>query len=187
MLYAIRLLFFLVVLGGLIANSEPAGARRRVSGVSTGLRNLVYAKPPPDFAFDLGGGREDLDALVGKPVVLNFWASWCGPCRDEFDAFSRLVVTYGDAVALITISAEPAGAARAYLRAHELGFPLVEDSGKSISLAYSIEELPVTIVLGRDGNVAHVSLGELDWHELQSAVQATLGPSSQATTAGSPT
>jgi cytochrome c biogenesis protein CcmG/thiol:disulfide interchange protein DsbE len=152
----------------------PATAKHRASFPSTGLRGIAYAKAPPDFVFDAGRGPEHLGAFAGKPVVLNFWATWCGPCRDEFPAFSQLQATYGDAVALITLSEDPSGVARVFLGAHALQFPLVEDPDRTIFSAYAIEKVPVTIVLGRDGTVSHVSVGQLDWPELRDAVEGAL-------------
>jgi peroxiredoxin len=153
---------------------SSAGARRHREP-STGLRTVAFAKPPPDFSFDTGSGPTRLEALVGRPVVINFWATWCKPCTDELGAFADLRRTYGDAVPLVSISAEDPGVARAFLKTHDLAWPVVEDPDRKIFDAYSIGPIPVTIVLDRAGRVGHVSIGELDWSELQAAVESALG------------
>ena len=159
-----------LTLAALTVLGAPATARRREP--STGLRALSFSKPPPDFTYDAGAGPHRLDELVGKPVVLNFWASWCEPCRAELDAFATLRATYGDAVPLLTVSYEEAGVARAFLTAQHADLPLIEDPTRAIFDLYSVSSLPVTIVLGRDGTVRYVSVGEVGWNELQAAVEA---------------
>jgi thiol-disulfide isomerase/thioredoxin len=137
---------------------------------STGLRSISYAKPPPDFAYDVGAGDSRLSALQGKPVVLNFWATWCHPCLDELPVFERLEHEYGNRVTLVTLSAEASGVAREYLRDHGPALPVAEDPMRHVFDAYSIGPIPVTLVLRADGTVFHVSVGELDWAELSRAV-----------------
>ncbi len=106
--------------------------------------------------------------------MISFWASWCEPCRAELPAFGHLRETYGDTVALLTISDEPAGTARAFLQAHHFDLPVVEDPDRKIFEAYSVTPIPVTIVVRPNGAVSYVSIGETSYEELQAAVAATL-------------
>ncbi len=161
----------LLLLAVTAAWPSAVGAHRN-RGPATGLRTVAFAQAPPDFSFDAGAGPTRLAALVGRPVVINFWATWCKPCTDELGAFADLRRTYGDAVTLVSISAEEPGVARSFLETHDLSWPVVEDPARKIFDAYSIGPIPVTIVLDRAGRVGHVSVGELDWTELESAVDA---------------
>ena len=141
----------------------------------TGLATIHYGAPPPDFAVRTPQGSEPLSALRGKPVVINFWASWCPPCTDELPYFERLAQTYGDKVTIVTVDwNEQPDTAAAYLRSHDLHLPVTTDEQSLIYKAYSLFEVPDTVVLDSDGNVAYVSVGELSWRELNGAVEKVL-------------
>jgi peroxiredoxin len=161
--------------GALVLLAPPlASQARHAHAPSTGLRTVAFAKPPPDFDFDDGHGPMHLAALVGRPIVLSFWATWCEPCRAELPAFARLRAAYGDTMSLLTVSDEPAGQARAFLQAQHLDFPVVEDPQRKIFDAYSITPIPVTLVIAPSGSVSYVSVGETSYEELQAAIAAAL-------------
>jgi cytochrome c biogenesis protein CcmG/thiol:disulfide interchange protein DsbE len=157
-------------------------ARRHASTPSTGLPGIRYAQVAPDFPIDAAGGPRTLATLFGRPVVVNFWASWCEPCRDEVAVFATLRKTYGDAVPLVTISEDQVpGAAAAYLTAHGVDAIAIDDPDRKIFARYTITPIPVTLILAPNGAVTHVSVGELDWAELQGAVAAVMAPASTLT------
>ena len=145
-----------------------------VSAATTGLKNVRYDAAPPDFAIPIRQGSERLSDLRGKPVVLNFWASWCHPCTDELKYFVRAEQEFGSKISVLTISAEPHDVAASYLRLWNIDLPVVEDSDGSISKEYSVPPIPVTVVLGPDGKVTYVSVGELSWEELHGAIDSAL-------------
>ncbi len=142
----------------------------------TGLATIHFNTATPDFTIPNAKGGEKLSDLRGKPVVLNFWASWCHPCTDELKDFVRARRMYGDKINVVTISNEPHDVAASYLRLWNIDLPLVEDLDSKISAAYSVPPIPVTIVLDRSGLVTHVSVGELDWTELHEAIDEVLAP-----------
>lgn len=142
----------------------------------TGLATVHFNTAPPDFTIPTATGTEKLSDLRGKPVVINFWASWCHPCTDELKNFVHARQMYGNKITVVTVSNEPHDVAASYLRLWNIDLPLVEDLDSKISTAYSVPPIPVTIVLDRQGNVTHVSVGELDWNELHQAVDEVLAP-----------
>lgn len=141
----------------------------------TGLPAVHYGAPPPDFTVPTKAGDEPLSQLRGKPVVINFWASWCPPCTDEMPYFQRLKDIYGERVRVITVDwNEDPTVAAAYLRGRHLDLPVISDRQSKIYAAYSLSEVPDTVVLDAQGNVSYVSVGGLSWQELQAAVDRVL-------------
>ncbi|MDQ6931006.1 MAG: TlpA family protein disulfide reductase [Candidatus Eremiobacteraeota bacterium] len=138
------------------------------------MHAIHFNQRPPDFTFPTGSGNERLSALVGTPVVINFWATWCHACVDEMPLFERLTPAYGKLIAVITVSNEAAGVAQTFLVQRGLGLPLLEDPAGAIFSAYSVENYPVTVVVDSRGEVSYVSVGGLDWSELSGAVDKAL-------------
>jgi peroxiredoxin len=169
--------FICAVAAGSIALPAASAARpRHDAAPATGLKTISYGKAAPDFTFDSATGPEKLSALRGRPVVLNFWATWCPPCTEELPTFAKLHETYGDSVALVTLSAQAKGVARTYLSENGPGdLILLEDPARKVHDAYSIERIPVTVVLKPDGTVSWVWIGEVNWPELSAAVDAAGG------------
>ena len=165
-----------VVVAVLIACVPIAGGAHRETRPASGLGPITYGAPAPDFAFDDEDGPHRLADFAGKPVVLNFWATWCHPCDDELEAFSQLKSIYGDSVPLLTVSEERLDVTTPVLRAHDVDAVAIADPDHKIFDRYGVAPIPVTLVLNRAGDVTHVSVGELDWAELEAAVEQASQP-----------
>ncbi|MGH2934596.1 MAG: TlpA family protein disulfide reductase [Gaiellaceae bacterium] len=103
-----------------------------------------------------GTGSIDLASLRGKPVVLNFWASWCIPCKSEAQVLEQAWQRYRkQGVAFVGVDFhDVTGDARRFVGAHGLTFPMVEDgSGNVTSGRYGISQVPETYVVGRTGKI----------------------------------
>jgi peroxiredoxin len=150
---------------------------------STGLATIHYDTPPPNFAFPTPRGARSLSDLRGRVVIIDFWATWCHVCTAELKDFVRARETFGDRVAVVTISNELQDVAASYLRLGNLPLPLVEDLEGSVFRIYSVSAIPVTLVLDPNGNVTYVSVGGLSWTELLQAIERALPLSSASTPA----
>jgi cytochrome c biogenesis protein CcmG/thiol:disulfide interchange protein DsbE len=108
-----------------------------------------------------GTGKVSLASYRGKPVVLNFWASWCEPCKGEAAVLERDWTSYRDrgVVFLGVDFHDLASDARRFVSAHSLTFPMLQDgSGKVTSGDYGVSQVPETYVLDRQGRiVAHLA------------------------------
>ncbi len=106
-----------------------------------------------------GSGTLSLRSLRGKPVVLNFWASWCNPCKAEARALEAAWTRYGSRVAFVGVDFHDlAPDARRFVAAHGLSFPMLQDGSGSVTGRYGITQVPETYIVSRDGRiVAHIA------------------------------
>src|SRR5512134_2762562 len=122
----------------------------------------------PDFTLpSLGGPNLRLQEQRGRVVMVNFWASWCGPCRVEMPHLGRLYERYrgaGFVVLAVNIDEDPRKAASL---AGQLGmrFPVLLDSEKKVSRLYDLSTMPSTILIDRDGRVRYVHRGYREGYE----------------------
>ncbi len=148
---------------------------------ATGLATIRYDAPPPNFAIPGAHGTKYLSDLRGKVVVIDFWATWCHVCTEELDDFVRAQQTFGDRLAVVTVSEELPNVAADYLRARSLTLPIVEDTTGAISRLYSVSKWPITLVLDPAGDVSYVSVGGLSWTELADAIERAQAPAAAST------
>lgn len=131
---------------GLTNRSSPTGR--------SGATRIHKPAPPINISLYNGGGISP-ERYAGKPLVVNFWASWCGPCRQEAPLFERLWREYGErGVVFIGVNIQDAHAdARAYLSEFGMTYPNGYDEGGRISVDYGVIGIPVTFFINREGVV----------------------------------
>lgn len=126
-------------------------------------------KRAPDFTLrTLDGPNLRLQEQRGRVVMLNFWATWCGPCRQEMPHLNRLYEKYrGAGFTLLGLNIDEDARNAAGL-ASKLGlrFPVLLDSDKKVSRMYDLGTMPSTVLIDRDGRVRFIHLGYQDGYEL---------------------
>ncbi len=122
----------------------------------------LVGQPAPDFALRSATGENlRLSEYRGDVVMINFWATWCGPCRQEMPLLDDLYVRYqrvGFSLLGVNIDDD---SRRAMRMVNDLGvsFPVLFDTRKEVSKLYRVEAMPVTILVDREGNVRYVHHG----------------------------
>ncbi len=137
--------------GGALANFE---ARRWPAGQAT----------PAFEALDLDGKTWRLADLRGRGVLINFWASWCEPCRAEMPTLQQVAEIYGDRLAVLAINfKEPAEKAARFARSTGLSLPVLLDPAGDVARRWDVRVFPSTMLIGTDGKPRMRIRGEVDW------------------------
>lgn len=117
-------------------------------------------KAPSFSVEDYSGNTVSLDDFAGKPIVLNIWASWCPPCKEEMPDFETAYKKYGDEIVFLMVNAtggqESVQSAKEFIENSGYTFPVYFDTSYEVSYAYNATSIPKTFFIDRAGNlVAH--------------------------------
>lgn len=121
--------------------------------------------PAPDFALiRLDTGEETtLSALRGKPIILNFWATWCGPCRAEMPALQATYERYGENLLVVGVDqGEERAVVEKFLNELGITFPVLMDGDMTVGREYRILGLPTTFFIDSQGIIRRVHAGEIN-------------------------
>ncbi|MFF2483118.1 TlpA family protein disulfide reductase [Paenibacillus sp. NPDC058071] len=148
--------------GGARPEEVAAGLQ---SGIQTGLKEGQLA---PDFKLTTLDGKEtSLSEWRGKPVFINFWASWCPPCRAEMPHMEKLHVKYGDQAVILSVNMtateKSSQNVEEFAEKYGLTFPIALDEAGSVMERYRIRSYPTTFVVDADGIVRDRVLGAVDY------------------------
>jgi thiol-disulfide isomerase/thioredoxin len=139
----IRRLPFVTLLAAFVAFAWPAAA-------------TDGSPPAPEFRLEnRAGGEMSLSGLKGQVVMINFWASWCGPCRQEFPALDQIYSKYkpmGFQMVAINVESEKADAER-FLGKTPVSFPILFDPDNTVSGNYGVSAMPTTFLVDRQGRL----------------------------------
>ena len=171
-----------VSLGGLatVAQETAAPEETAVPG-ETAAETEAQGSEAPDFTvYDLEGNAHKLSDFRGKPVLLNFWASWCGPCQMEMPDFQKFYESHGDKVNFVIVNLtdgqqETVESASAFLEEKGYTFPVYYDTDIDAAMKYGVSAVPVSYFIDAEGNFVAWAQGALTADMLQQGMDMLLG------------
>jgi thiol-disulfide isomerase/thioredoxin len=166
--------------------SSGGGGNNGVSYVAGSTNAQLYApghrQPAPEFtATTLTGSRLSFSAYRGKVVLVNFWGSWCVPCREEAPVLATLAARYRPAgVAFLGVDVrDTAASAEAFERGFGISYPSVSDTSSTVTLDFTarvpIAGTPTTLVIDRTGHIAGAVFGQASYTELATILAKVTG------------
>ena len=130
----------------------------------------------PDFTvYDLEGNEVHLSNYFGKPIIVNFWASWCGPCKMEMPDFDAAYATYKDDIVFLMVnmtdgSRETVEVASKFIANSGYTFPVYYDTQYSAAITYSVASLPTSYFINEKGELVAHAKGAIDADTLQRGI-----------------
>jgi len=170
--------------GGVAEGAGQAQTQPQATPSADGEEEPQQAKAPDFTVLNDDGNEVSLAGLAGKPVILNFWASWCGPCKSEMPAFQTLWEEYGDRVHFMMIdltdgARETVDSARAFIGRTGYTFPVYYDTTGEAAIAYGVSAIPTTYILDAEGNALAYARSALDEATLRQAIQTYCLPENE--------
>lgn len=142
-----------------LATADDSFSRLKLSRAGAGT-------PVPSFELSTVDGKTiEFSQLRGKVVVLNFWATWCGPCKEEMPALDRLSRQFDSRdVAILTITTEHERAGiQQFMKQFNSTLPVLLDEQRDVSLAFMVRGLPTTVFIAKNGTVVGRAVGPREW------------------------
>jgi peroxiredoxin len=148
-------------------------AKRDVGACNAGGPSPVIGTEAANFSLkDLDGKSVELKAMRGKVVLLDFWATWCPPCRVEMPHLEKLHREFRDRGLLVVgINTEDAKTARSFMKKNKYTFTTLIDGDLKTSGAYGVDSLPTVFVIDREGKIASHCVGAQSEEELREAIK----------------
>ena len=165
-----------VVLAGLIGAASVLYNQLSVDYAPPQMVTEEIENLAPDFTvFDIDGNAVKLSDFQGKPVILNFWASWCGPCKAEMPDFEEVYKELGEDVVFLMVNltdgySETVSSAKSFLEGTGYTFPVYFDTLSEGAMTYQVYSIPCTYFLDRNGSLVSRNVGMITGDALRQGI-----------------
>lgn len=148
------------------ANDESTSKVENVDSDANSTNGVATTKVPNFTVYDLNGNEVSLYDYLGKPVVLNFWATWCGPCQSEMPAFDQMYQKYNNQVTFLMVnvtdgSRDTVESVTAFYKDSGYTFPIYFDTTLEASMTYGAYSIPLTFFIDAEGNLLYNQMGAI--------------------------
>lgn len=173
-------LVFIALLLGAKRLYDTLGSQVEVNTLATKPTDATEAAEPEMIVYDIEGNPHKLSDFEGKPVIMNFWATWCGYCKLEMPDFEEKYQEYGDKIHFLMINAtddfgETVEKASGYISEQGFTFPVYYDTDQTAGQYFNLSSFPVTYLLDAEGRIMAWHQGMLTAEMLQSGIDLLLG------------
>ena len=164
------------VLGDNLAVTESTVSKEENNSNSESNATSEEAPLAPDFTvYDINGNEIKLSDFIGKKVIVNFWASWCGPCKNEMPDFQKAYEKYGNDIVFMMVnmtdgSRETVDSAKSFIDKSGYTFPIYFDKDESALYAYYVYSIPATYFISSDGTLMAYARGMINEEALTKGI-----------------
>lgn len=189
--FLIGILVFAIVIGGAYFAYDKLSGEYENNTLATNAPAITNSNSPkpaettqaageskaPDFTvYDADGKPVKLSDYIGKPIILNFWASWCPPCKSEMPDFNEIYKQQGEKYQFMMInltdgSRETVETAKSFIEEQGYEFPVFYDKDIDAAMKYNTYSIPVTYFIDKNGNLAAYAQGAIDSATLQKGME----------------
>lgn len=142
----------------------------------TNQQNTEKQKAPDFSVYDEDGNKTSLSNYLGKPIIINFWASWCPPCKAELPDFEEMYKEHKDEIVFLMICSvdgqrETVSTASSYIASEGYSFPVFYDTTQEATYSYGVTSLPTTVFIDEDGFIQSGYVGKINRNTLQKNIK----------------
>ena len=161
-------------------SETPDTVKSGIEAADTADADAAETFAAMDFTvYDADGNQVSLSDFYGKPILINFWATWCPPCKAELPDFDAVYADYGEDVVFMMVnmtdgSRDTVESASAFVSDNGYSFPVYFDCDLDAAYTYGASSIPMTVLIGADANIIGAQVGILTEDQLRTILDSTL-------------